>query len=47
MRNGMTIGFGNTEVISYLIKTVSVDKWGLGPDWYLIKKGRTESEQRK
>lgn len=44
----MTIAFGNTEVISYLVKAVSVDKWGLESDWFcLIETGRRESEQRE
>lgn len=44
----MTTAFGNTEVISYLVKAVSVDKWGLESDWFcLIETGRRESEQRE
>lgn len=44
----MTNDLGNIKVMRYLVKVVSLDKWGLEPDWFcLIETGRRENEHRK
>lgn len=43
----MTIDFGNTQVISYLVKTVSVDQWGLESDFYMLNRKKKRQESNK